>query len=310
MNKYLKIAIAIVIPSFIIIYFLIPNEIKVSQSILIPQPSVAVARSLTSIQSWHQWVPNNKISKDTVQLENGFLNIQQALLSTVSMNYISENFSTPVAFFATAKGKDTSLIEFEAFIDNRHVSPLDRMNAYWRSLKVKSEMNKVLVAAANFYTQTENIYGIKIIPDRVKDSVLISTNKTFTDTPTIQAQYEMIHSLEQYIQQNNGQIHGAPMVNITKIGEAAIFTQVAFPLAKSISVAAQFQIKKMVLGNILTVPVTGDAQKVFKAFNETENFIHERAIASPAIPFVVYNTNRLDEKDASKWNSTIYYPVY
>ena len=310
MNKYVKVAIAVLVLSFIFIYFFIPNEIKVTQSYMIPQPSVAVARSLTSLNTWNQWMPAKKLNQDTVQLESGFLCFNQSLLSTVNTTYNTQDFSVPVVFFATAKGKDTSLIEYESIVDNRHVSPFDRISVYWKSLIVKSQMNKVLTAAANFYTQTENIYGIKIIPDRVKDSVLISTNKTFTDTPTVQAQYEMIQSLEKYIQKNNGQIHGAPMVNITKIGEAAIFTQVAYPLAKSIPVSDQFQIKKMVLGNILTVTVTGDNQKVIHAFNETENFIHERTISSPAIPFIVYNTNRLTEKDASKWKSTIYYPVY
>jgi hypothetical protein len=310
MNKYLKIVLAILIPSFIFIYFFIPNEIKLSEAVWISQPNVAVSRSLISIENWSQWVPSNKINNNIIELEKGQLSIQQSLLSSVNTNYTSEKLSIPVTFFTTAKGKDTSIVEYEAFIDNRHVSPIVRISNYWWSLKVKSQMGKVLEAAGKFYGNTEHLYGFPIVHDRVKDSVLISTNTTFTDTPSIQAQYDMIHLLETYVQQNNGLIKGDPMVNITKIGEGTIFTQVALPLAKSIPTTTQFQIKKMVLGNILNVNVTGDAHKVFNAFRKTENYIHDRAIISPAIPFIVYNTNRLTEKDASKWKSTIYYPIY
>ena len=310
MKSFLKVALIILIPLFIFIYFFIPNEIKLNEAILIPQPRVAVSRSLTSIQNWNQWVPSNNINNNILQLDKGQLSIQQSLLSSVNTNYTSGDLSLPVTFFATAKGKDTSLVEYEAFIDNRHVSPIDRISKYWWSLKVKSQMGKLLNIASNYYAKTENLYGFPIVHDRVKDSVLISTNNTFPDTPSIQTQSEMIHLLEQHIQKNNGIIHGDPMVNITKIGEGAVFTQVAYPLVKSIPVSANFQIKKMVLGNILTVNITGNAQKVKKGFEETENYIHDRAIASPAIPFIVYNTNRWLEKDENKWKSTIYYPIY
>lgn len=297
-------------PLFIFIYFFIPNEIKLSEAIMVPQPSIAVSRSLTSTQNWNQWIPSHKINNNTIQFDKGFLSLNQALLSSVNTNYTSGDRSIPVAFFATAKGKDTSLIEYEAFLDNRHVSPIDRVTTYWWSLKVKSQMGKVLGAAGKYYTNTEKLYGFSIIQDLVKDSILISTSNTFTDTPSLTVVYDMIHSLEQHIQLNNGVIHGAPMVNITKIGEGSLFTQVAYPLAKSIPVSGNFQIKKMVLGNILTVKIIGGPKKVKQAFIETENYIHDRAKSSPAIPFIVYNNNRLQQKDSAKWESTIFYPVF
>lgn len=310
MKRFLKGALVIFICFFIIVYFLIPNVIKVGATLLVPQPSGAISRALTSTQDWGQWVPSHTMNNQIIELENGNLRLKQSLLSSVDADYVFEAHTIPVTFFTTAKEKDTSYIAFEAFIDNRHVSPFDRIAAYYRSRKVKSQMSKLLTAAGNYYSKTESIYGCSILHERVKDSVLISTNYTYPDTPSMEAQYALIHQLEQHIQKNNGIIHGDPMVNITKIGEGAVFTQVAFPLAKSIPTTAGIQIKKMVLGNILTVHVTGNALKVKKAFQETENYIHDRSISSPAIPFIVYNKNRLLEKDANKWVSTIYYPVY
>jgi hypothetical protein len=66
----------------------------------------------------------------------------------------------------------------------------------------------------------------------------------------------------------------------------------------------------MVLGNLLSVTVQGDQAKVDQAFEATKQYILDKQKTSPAIPFVIYNTNRLLEKDASRWKSTINYPIY
>jgi hypothetical protein len=66
----------------------------------------------------------------------------------------------------------------------------------------------------------------------------------------------------------------------------------------------------MVLGNILEVKVVGNNNKVEQALQATEDYMHDRMKTSPAISFVTYNSNRLLEKDSSKWISTIYYPIF
>ncbi len=310
MKSFLKVALVILIPLFIFIYFFIPNEIKVSEEVVIPQPGIAVTRALTMIENWEKWMPADKVTGDTFILNKGVLQIKQAFLSTANMQYTLGDVSLPVTFFATAKGKDTSIIKYETIIDNRHVSPIQRIMDYWISVRVKLQMNKVLDAAGQYYANTEKIYGFAIMHDRVKDPILISTSNTYSDTPSLPELYEMIHSLEKHIQINNGVINGAPMVNITNMGGNGIFAQVAYPLANVIPASADFEIKKMVLGNILTVKVIGGPNKVHQAFKETENYIQDRAGASPAIPFIVYNSNRLQQKDTTKWKSTIYYPIY
>jgi hypothetical protein len=75
-------------------------------------------------------------------------------------------------------------------------------------------------------------------------------------------------------------------------------------------VSGEFSIKKMVLGNLLSVKVQGDQTKVNEAFEATKQYISDKQKYSPAIPFVIYNSNRLLEKDPSRWTSTINYPIY
>lgn len=310
MRQYRTSAIILVIVFFAFIYFFIPNKIIVTGEYIIPQTGNSVIRGLMKTQSWNKWVPAKSIEGNSFILTEGKLEVIESLVSTVQTNFTIGDFNTPVSFSAVAIGQDSSLLKFEAVVDNRHISPIQRIQDYWISKKVKSQMNKVLDAAVKNYSTTNGIYGFNIIEDHVKDSVLVTTHKTFTDTPNLVQLYEMIHLLETHIQKNTGIIHGAPMVNITRLGVQEVFAQVAFPLANTIPEAANLEIKKMVLGNILTVKVLGDNKEVAHAFDETKNYLHDKLKMSPAMPFIVYNTNRLLEKDAKKWVSTIYYPVY
>jgi hypothetical protein len=310
MNHFYKVALAIFTFFFIVVYFLIPNEIKVSREVIVPQPSNGVIRALTLVKNWNQWIPASKIVNNTMLLERGALHVKESFLSTIPTDYIEGTDSIRVNFFAISKGANGTLIKYDATIDNRHVSPIQRIVDYWTALKLKAQMNKVLAAAGKFYSSTEKIYGFPILEDHVKDSIFVSIHHTFTDTPSVEAQYDLMHKLEQHIQKYKGVIKGAPMANITKLGAGTIFAQMAYPIATVIPESDDIEIKKMVLGNILTVKVIGNAQKIRQAFEETENYIHDWRKSSPAMPFVVYNTNRLEEKDANKWESTIYYPVY
>jgi hypothetical protein len=228
----------------------------------------------------------------------------------VKSRFTKPEFLAGVTFTAVDAGKDSSLIRFEAEVDNRHLSPVTRIHNYLEAQKLKIQLNKVINAASSYYGSTKGIYGFEIKEAKVKDTTLISTQQNFPDTPSLLQQYAMIEKLLKHIQKNKGIIHGDPMVNITRISETEVYTQVAFPLAADIPAGDQLAIKKMVLGNILETKVVGDQKVINAAFEANRLYISDHLRTSPAIPYVSYHTNRLKEKDPSKWQSTIYYPVY
>ena len=171
-------------------------------------------------------------------------------------------------------------------------------------------MKRVLSAAGNYYNDSKKIYGFDIVETRVKDSSLIAIDQTLNDTPSLVQIYQMVALLEQQITDQNGKAKGAPMVNITRMDENEVYTQVAIPIERDIPVKAGFTIKKMVLGNLLSVKVKGDQSKVNEAFEATKHYINDKQKSSPAIPFIIYNTNRLLEKNPNNWTSTINYPIF
>lgn len=309
--KYLKIILAIVLSAaFLFIYLFIPNNIIVSDNVYVTQAGSSVTRSFVQIQYWDKWMPHKSIEGHSFIWEDGALEIHTSFIASVKANFTKEGFESAIIFSAVDAGKDSSLVRFEAEVDNRHLSPITRLHNYVEAQKLKKQLNIVIKTAAAYYSTSIGVYGYNIVRTRVKDTTLISTQQNFADTPSLVQQYAMMEKLIKHIQKYNGIIHGDPMVNITRVSETEVYTQVAFPLAADIPPGDQIVIKKMVLGNILETRVEGGQHKINEAFEANRNYISDHLTSSPAIPFVTYNTNRLKETDQSKWISTIYFPIY
>jgi hypothetical protein len=302
---------AFLVPLLILfIYVWIPHQIKSQYKVIIPQNQTGVSRKLVQVEEWKKWMPFQNELVQQFSLPSGKLILTETYIASVKGFYIYQEDTAAITFMTENAGKDSTLLTIETILNNRHLSPFKRLSNYWQSIRIEDPMKKIAQAARQFYGTTKGVYGYPIVLEKVKDSVLMTTQKNFKDTPTIAQVYEMLNSLQQHIQKNMGTIKGDPMVNITNLGQENIFVQVGLPIEKSIPEANGFQIKKMVLGNILSAQVKGDNHTVYRAFKETENFVRDNSKESPAMPFIVYHTNRLIQKDSTQWVSTIYYPIY
>jgi hypothetical protein len=67
--------------------------------------------------------------------------------------------------------------------------------------------------------------------------------------------------------------------------------------------------RRMVPGNILVTEVTGGQATVDDGFRQLEFFLSEHSLTSPGMPFQSLVTDRLAEKDTSKWITKLYYPI-
>lgn len=309
--KHLKLIIALLLSAaFVFIYLFIPNRIDIKDQVLVRQAGSAVTRGFIQIQYWDKWMPHKGIEGHSFILEKGKLELASAFIASAKAIYTLDNFSAGITFSAVNAGKDSSLIIFEEMVDNRHISPITRIHNYIEAQQLKHILKKIILAAGQYYSNTKSIYGFDITETRVKDSTLVSTYKTFPDTPSIAEQYALIQILNEHIRKNNGVIHGDPMVNITRVSNQEVYTQVAIPLAADIPASDKVQIKKMVLGNILEAKVIGGQKNINSAFVALSDYLNDHLRSAPAIPFVMYHTNRLEVKDENKWESTIYYPVF
>ena len=290
---------AILILSFAAVYILIPSQILIKGQQMVYQPSTSVNRGMMQTEKWSAWMPKD------IQIS-----VLGSLVATIQAELTIDQLQVPV-LFSIMDGKDKSaIISFETSMDNSQWSPIARVQYYIFSKKIQYKLDRVIEAAGAYYNYSKGIYGFDIVETRVKDSSLVAIDQTLKDTPSLVQIYQMVGQLEQEISAQNGKAKGAPMVNITRMDKDAVYTQVAIPLERDITVHAGFTIKKMVLGNLLSVDVQGDQAKVHQAFEATKQYIIDKQKSSPAIPFVIYNTNRLLEKDPARWKSTINYPIY
>jgi hypothetical protein len=299
MRKIVLSLAALLILTITAVYVFIPSQIIIKGKQMVYHPSTSVIRGMMQTEKWSEWMPKE------VEIK-----VLGSLVATIQASLMMDGVQIPVEFSIENGENKNSIIGFETSMDNRQWSPIARVQYYIFAKRIQSKLEHVLEAARNHYNYSKGIYGFEIVETKVKDSSLITIDQTLKDTPSITQIYHMVNQLEQYILSQNGKAKGAPMVNITRLDEKEVYTQVAIPLERDIPVNGDFAIKKMVLGNLLAVEVQGDQAKVNAAFEATKLYINDKQKYSPAIPFIIYNTNRLLEKDSTKWKSTINYPIY
>ncbi len=299
MRKIIVPLIALIVLCLAAVYIFIPSQIAIKGSRMVYQPASSVNRGMMQTEKWTQWMPKD------IQI-----NIIGSLVATIKAEVKVDQIQVPVVFSIEDGQNKNTRIGYETSIDNRQLSPIARIQYFIFAKKIQKKLDRVIEAAQTNYNYTKGIYGFDIKHTKVKDSSLLSIDQTSKDTPSTVQIYEMINKLEQYISTQNGKAKAAPMVNITRVAEGEVYTQVAIPLEKDIPLTGSFKIKKMVLGNLLSVSVQGDQARVNQALEATRQYIVDNQNYSPAIPFVIYNTNRLLVKDASRWKSTINYPIF
>jgi len=299
MRKIIGSVLVFLLLSLAAIYLLIPNQLVIKGSQMVYQPSSGLIRGMMQTSKWSEWMPKEIDLKAT-----------SSLVATIQTELNQDEIKVPVEFSIENGENKNSIIGFETSMDNSHWSPIARVQYFIFAKAIQNKLDKVLIAASNYYNYSKGVYGFDIVETKVKDSSYVAIDQTLTDTPSLVKVYEMVDQLTAYINTQNGKAIGDPMVNITRADANEIYIQVAIPIERDIPVNGAFSIKKMVLGNLLSVKVQGDQAKVNEAFEATKQYINDKQKYSPAIPFVIYNTNRLLEKDSSRWISTINYPIY
>jgi hypothetical protein len=299
MRKITGSVLVILLLSLAAVYVFIPSEMSIKGSKMVYQPSSSVTRAMTQISKWPEWMPKEIVLK-----------ANSTLVATIDAELSQDGIQVPVVFSIENGEGNNSFIRYETSMNNIGWSPIERIQYALFARKIKHQLDLVLAAATAHYNYNKGVYGFDIVETKVKDSSYVAIDQTLTDTPSLVQIYQMVDQLAAFINTQKGKAIGDPMVNITRVEAKEVYIQVAIPLERDIPVNGAFSIKKMVLGNLLSVKVQGDQAKVNEAFEATKQYITDKQKYSPAIPFIIYNTNRLLEKDSSRWISTISYPIY
>ena len=129
-------------------------------------------------------------------------------------------------------------------------------------------------------------------------------------TPTVNDIYSVVHKLEALAVKAGAHTTNHPMLNIDSSGRKVI-TKIGIPIDREIDVTGTaYEIKRMVLGNILISEVTGGPYTSKNARKQVELYMNDHKRKSPAIPYESLVVDRSGEPDTAKWVTRIYYLVY
>lgn len=306
--KRLVFAIVVVIALLVgAVYIFIPNEIKIAEASYISCTEKAGYRILMNDNNWKKWLPS-----------------ESSINSSTSVNY---NFKTGGKYTEGLEiliKKDTSVyyslisllpikvdsvrLEWKAIIATGY-NPFIRAQQYFRATEIKSNMKDIVGNFKTFLEKPENVYGMTITVEKVKDTILVARKIFSSDYPGTEVIYNLIDDLISFINNKGARETDYPMVHVTAIPAKGYETMVAIPVNKVLNDSGDFAFKRMVPGNILAAQVKGGISRIKEGEAQLENFVQDYQFVSPAIPFQSLVTNRMNEKDTSKWITKLYYPI-
>ncbi len=298
-----------------LIAFCLATEKKSLEKSVIVKTNIIVANKyvLDSAQ-WSAWWPK-KNKRLTSSSSSYFLGDSSIFFSPGSPMYNSINVQTRISG-KTYNGKlalvtlndDSILVNFK--IENlKSRRFFQTKTSTMETSTLADNVSAILSTLKSFLDEPINTYHIPVIHALVKDTVLISSKFSTKSYPLTTRIYAEINKLQHYLSHNNAKQTDAPMLHIEKI-DSAYFCMVAIPLNKAIPESNFFALKRMIPGNILVTEARGGIRNVDKTFRQLTQYVKDYQLESPAIPFESLITDRMQEKDSSKWVTKIYYPIY
>lgn len=288
------------------VYLFIPHQIKIEAAVSLNAAVPGVFRTLAKDTNWKKWWPGEM--PFAYNEESYFIrgNIFNAFDIGIYTNKDTINSRMELVFVKA----DTMTILWNAEQVTSN-NPFKRFIRYRHAKETEKNMNAILQSMKAFLQKKENIYGFDIKETLVKDSVLISTRRTFDHYPNAQEVDAMIQSLKKYIVRNNGIENNLPMLNVLKVDSFHYEAMTAIPVDKELPKTSEFAPKYLLKGGyILEAQIQGGPFTIENSLKEFENYRSDYKLASPAIPYQLLVTDRVKEADTTKWITRLYYPVF
>jgi len=309
-----KLLIAVVLIFLLCIgssYLFIPSQIKIEESTLVTVNPQAALRTLSNKNNWNKWWPEaGEVNQADSQFyfRNTSYNIYQQTYSGFQIEIIKNPDSIYSLLNLLPLNMDTAKIQWSGLMQTS-LNPLKRIKQYWQAAQVKREMHSLLSSLALFLQKQENVYGLRIRKEIVKDTLLVFKESLTNVPPTPSSVYKIVASLKSHIQKESANETNFPMLNAYEVGQNKYRIMVAIPIDREIPLADSIFFKRMVSGWILVSDVRGGPATIRNAYSELNNFITDYSKTPVARPFESMVTNREVEKDTSKWITRIYFPI-
>jgi hypothetical protein len=310
MKKWFAGLLIIILLSLASIYIFIPNIVSLKSSINIKVTQQGLYRMLLDNASVKKWWPENKdISEGKFPLNGYDYKIYANNISLAPVTITNTETDLKTSLYIISLQTDSVQLAWVGSMVTSY-NPVKRFLAWQKARKINSDMNGILQKMQSFYSNSENIYGIKVEKALVTDSVLISTGADSKGYPDTKFIYTLINKLRIYAAANNVKETSFPMLNVDTKDSIIFNVRVALPISKALPGTGNIAQKRMLAdGNILVTEVKGGIATTTAAFEQIIKYSLDYQRVAPAIPFFSLVTDRTKETDSSKWITKVYCPV-
>jgi CRISPR/Cas system CMR-associated protein Cmr5 small subunit len=307
--KKIVIGFFLVVLIALIVAFILPTTKTITQSVNVTCPIDALTRNMANPVNWSIWWPGKKINDSSFSYNEKTIRINNILLNGFNGATQSDGMQIQVALQALSIDSYTSQINLTTQYQLSN-NVLEKIRQYLSLSSSKAAFTNLLNHVQTVFSSIEKTYGFNIERQKVPNSSYISTKKSFDHHPTTDEIYSMINELQQYIAKLESKEMSAPILNIHTDNNKDYDVMVAIATVRDLPSTDKFFLKNMMLGNIMVAKVKGDRKRIDSCIQAMKYYISDYRKSSPAIYFERLITNRLTEKDSTKWVSTINYPIF
>lgn len=311
MKKWLLAAAVFLIVLTTLTYVLIPANVRISKKTGILATQSAMYRNLIESNDWSKWWPGKAVDISNPQAVCYSYNSREYLITAKTINTIHFKIASKAKAILTLYPTklDSMVFVWDAAVPTSY-NPLKRISAYFDAKKIEEDIAVLLVKMQQYFSVTENLYGVDIKYSHVVDSFLVSTFEKTSEYPKMDMAYKLIDRLKKFIAAKGAKETGFPMLNISTIDNETWITRVAIPVNKRLESSGDISYKWMLGGgNILISEVKGGPSTINKALEQLTYYVNDYQRIPPAIPFQSLVTDRMKETDTTKWVTKIYYPI-
>ena len=294
-------------------YFVLPENLNVSQITLINCTPKGSYRVLTDESNWHKWWPQETnltkpLEEESFLIDDASFRINGKLANGLDLRIQLGKLSLTGTMIILPLPRDSIGIRWQSTIPSGN-DPFTRINRYRIAMELKTTFSKISGSLKQFLERKENIYNYSISNSSTQDTLLIAAKSVSKVKPGTNEVYKMLYTVQNYMQEKGARQNGYPMTNITQLPDSSFQLMVGIPTDKELPEKENMFPRKMIKGNFLVTEITGGPSTVREALKQLQFYADDYRRIPIAIPFESLITDRLRVTDTTKWKTRIYFPV-
>ena len=315
MKKWLFVLIAAIILFSAGTYLFIPGKLSISSTAFVKTTDLGAERFIVDENRWAKWWnytdSTSALSIATAPFtKNGdVFRLAQKFYKSVDISILHKAETLNSKLVIIPLTLDSTGIQWKTELPSGN-DPFTKTIKYFEAKKIKNNMDQVLASFSGFLSSIENVYGIHIEKNHLKDTLYVTAKAELTHYPSTEELYTLIKKIQVYTTGNGVQQSGNPIFNVTQMDNNRYQMMAGIPVNQLVKEVNGFSMKNMVKGFFMITEVVGGNHTIEKASENLQQFFFDYRKTSMAMNFTMLVTDRLFQPDSSKWITKLYRPVY